>query len=80
VAQLELQVLGLIGRGSFASVFRAIWRGRCVALKVVQLPACAAGDGDDDLSFALQTREHMAVMEAVISATMSHPNVVQVRM
>jgi hypothetical protein len=77
VAPSELQILGLIGRGSFASVFRAIWRGRCVALKVVQLPASAAGDGDDDLS-ALQ-RERMAVMEAVISATMSHPNVVQVR-
>lgn len=78
-APAELQILTLIGRGSFASVFRAIWRGRCVALKVVQLPAVAGGDaGDDELSNALQTRERMAVMEAVVSVTMSHPNVVQV--
>lgn len=74
-APAELQVLALIGRGSFASVFRAIWRGRCVALKIVQLPACAGGD--DELG--AQTRERMAVMEAVVSVTMSHPNIVQVR-
>jgi len=74
----ELQILALIGRGSFASVFRAMWRGRCVALKVVQLPAGAAGDADSDLSTSLQARERMAVMEAVVSVTMSHPNIVQV--
>jgi hypothetical protein len=30
VASGDLQVLGLIGRGSFANVYRAVWRGRCV--------------------------------------------------
>jgi hypothetical protein len=75
--QSDIQIVVLIGRGSFASVYRAIWRGRCVALKVVQLPAVAGGD--DELGTAEQTRERMAVMEAVVSVTMSHPNVVQVR-
>ena len=50
-----------------------------MALKVVQLPAGAAGDADADLASAMQTRERMAVMEAVVSVTMSHPNIVQVR-
>jgi serine/threonine protein kinase len=78
-APAELQIITMIGRGSFASVYRAIWRGRCVALKVVQLPAVAGGESvNDELSSALQTRERMAVMEAVVSVTMSHPNVVQV--
>lgn len=76
-APAELQILTLIGRGSFASVYRAVWRGRCVALKVVQLPAGLA-DVDSDLSTALKARERMAVMEAVVSVTMSHPNIVQV--
>lgn len=47
-----------------------------MALKVVQLPACTSGD--KDLTNALQTTERMAVMEAVVSVTMSHPNIVQV--
>lgn len=36
-------------------------------------------EGASDLAAALQTREKMAVMEAVVSITMSHPNIVQVR-
>jgi hypothetical protein len=61
-------------------VYRAIWRGRCVAVKVVQLPAEAIDPGRDPCSdAALLTRERMAVMEAVVSITMSHPNIVQVR-
>jgi hypothetical protein len=61
-------------------VYRAIWRGRCIAVKVVQLPAEAIDPGRDPCSdAALLTRERMAVMETVVSITMSHPNIVQVR-
>jgi hypothetical protein len=48
-------------------------------VKVVQLPAEAIDPGGDPCGdAALLTRERMAVMEAVVSITMSHPNIVQV--
>ncbi|KAF8060547.1 D-xylose 1-dehydrogenase NADP(+) 2 [Scenedesmus sp. PABB004] len=100
----QLQLQELLGQGSCGCVYLATWRGKRVAVKVMQLPAnallgpqsgglCEAeaasssggGDGGAD---ALQRRRrarqlrcsppHMAIMEAVLSSTMSHPNVVQV--
>lgn len=35
-------------------------------------------EGTSGVAAALQTREKMAVMETVVSVTMSHPNIVQV--
>jgi hypothetical protein len=77
---VTFSALLLIVQTLTCSVYRAIWRGRCVAVKVVQLPAEAIEPGRDPCSDAvLLTRERMAVMEAVVSITMSHPNIVQVR-
>jgi hypothetical protein len=73
----QLQLLGIIGRGTFAMVYRALWRGCLVAVKVLHLPASGiSGQGEEDNR--LMSSERMAVMEAVISTNMSHPNIVQV--
>jgi hypothetical protein len=112
-AQQHLQLLELLGQGSFGSVFLALWRGKRVAVKVMQLPADALLDPGEQLSTEhpqqqeqgdrqqqqqpgpqteeeeslaerrrrLQrqkqqnSRPHMAIMEAVVSSAMSHPNV-----
>lgn len=106
-AQQQLQLQELLGQGSFGSVFLALWRGKRVAVKVMQLPASALLDPGEQLSTEhagqqsngqqqpqeesaaerrrrLQRQKqqnsapHMAIMEAVVSSTMCHPNVVQV--
>jgi predicted Ser/Thr protein kinase len=43
--QQQLQLHGVIGAGSFGVVYRATWRGVPAAVKVLQLPAAAAGVG-----------------------------------
>jgi hypothetical protein len=51
-------------------VYKGLWRGTVVAVKTMILPANMSG---------AEKREKMAVMEAAISSSLSHPNVVQVR-
>jgi serine/threonine protein kinase len=106
VAGQQLQLLELLGQGSFGSVFLAVWRGKRVAVKMMQLPASALLDPGDQLSTdhqlspgqqqqrphteaesvaerrrRLQRQKqqnsppHMAIMEAVVSSAMTHPNV-----
>ncbi|WIA35332.1 hypothetical protein OEZ86_003786 [Tetradesmus obliquus] len=74
-AQQPLRLQMMIGQGSFGSVYLGTWHGRRVAVKVMQLPANA-------LLGQLQPRSnsapHMAIMETVVSSTISHPNLVQV--
>lgn len=99
----QLQLTELLGQGSFGNVHLGVWRGKRVAVKIMQLPASAllgpiedcpfSSDGQQDNSAcqdgALPARQrlkrkqqnscpHMAIMETVVSSTMSHPNVVQV--
>jgi serine/threonine protein kinase len=78
----ELKLLQLVGQGTFGQVYKALWRRRCVAVKVLQLPATAGNsDASPWAGVARESshREKMAVMETVVSTTMSHPNIVQVR-
>jgi hypothetical protein len=51
-------------------VFKATWKGTVVAVKIMVLPSYMTGK---------EKREKMAVMETAISSSLSHPNVVQVR-
>jgi len=97
--QSPLQMVELLGQGSFGCVYLANWRGKRVAVKVMQLPANALLEPQhkelkqspnqqldaDELQRRRRARQvqqnsppHMAIMEAVVSSTMSHPNVVQV--
>ncbi|KAG2440276.1 hypothetical protein HXX76_004388 [Chlamydomonas incerta] len=65
---VSVQVLEPIGQGSFARVYKGIWQGSVVALKVLLLPASLSRD---------ERLQHIAVMEAAVSSGLSHPNLVQ---
>ncbi|GAX86359.1 hypothetical protein CEUSTIGMA_g13771.t1 [Chlamydomonas eustigma] len=66
--QDEVVYQELLGEGAFGKVFRGLWRGSSVAIKLMNLPASGSGD---------ERKERMAIMEAAISASLSHPNIVQ---
>ncbi|KAG2450347.1 hypothetical protein HYH02_004852 [Chlamydomonas schloesseri] len=63
----ELELKEMIGEGTFGKVFRGLWRGTEVAIKTIILPTNMSGK---------EKRERMAVMEAAISSSLAHPNVV----
>ncbi|KAG2453178.1 hypothetical protein HYH02_002502 [Chlamydomonas schloesseri] len=62
-----IRVFELLGSGAFGKVHKGIWRGTTVAVKTMILPANMTGQ---------EKREKMAVMEAAISSSLVHPNIV----
>ncbi|KAG2500646.1 hypothetical protein HYH03_001413 [Edaphochlamys debaryana] len=62
-----IQVFEILGTGAFGKVQKGLWRGTVVAVKTMILPANMTGQ---------QKREKMAVMEAAISSSLVHPNIV----
>ena len=53
----------------FGKVYKGLWQGQEVAVKSMVLPLTMLGT---------EKRECMAVMEAAISSSLRHPNIVQV--
>ncbi|KAJ9517261.1 hypothetical protein QJQ45_009127 [Haematococcus lacustris] len=66
--QDTIELVQAIGEGSYGKVYKALWQGSEVAVKTIMLPATMSGS---------QKREKMAIMEAAISSSLSHPNIVQ---
>ncbi|GAX83628.1 hypothetical protein CEUSTIGMA_g11052.t1 [Chlamydomonas eustigma] len=64
----QIQILEDLGSGAYGKVSKGIWRGREVAVKTMVLPTNMSSK---------ESRERMALMEAAISTTLSHPNIVQ---
>uniref|UniRef100_A0A061RD42 Kinase-like protein n=1 Tax=Tetraselmis sp. GSL018 TaxID=582737 RepID=A0A061RD42_9CHLO len=64
-----VQVQSIIGLGSHGKVFKGLWKGVTVAYKVIQHPGASLNQQEKF--------RQTAVMETAISASMSHPNVVQ---
>ena len=67
----RVKILELLACGGMSRVYRCMWRGSVVAQKVMILP-------DNPTSIEKRNKEeYRQAMEAAISASMSHPNVVQ---
>ncbi|GFR47096.1 hypothetical protein Agub_g8666 [Astrephomene gubernaculifera] len=64
----EVKLHEMLGEGTFGKVYRGVWRGTDVAVKTMVLPANMSG---------AEKREKMAIMEAAISSSLAHPNIVQ---
>jgi PAS domain-containing protein len=62
----DVQLGPLLGKGSYGRVYRAMWNGAPVAVKVIETP-CDKGPDD----------EPVAMFEADKGAGLSHPNIVQ---
>ncbi|KAG1675607.1 hypothetical protein FOA52_014195, partial [Chlamydomonas sp. UWO 241] len=66
--EVKIDETQLLGEGAFGKVYKGVWHGTEVAIKTIVLPSNMSG---------IQKHEHMAIMEAAISTSMSHPNIVQ---
>ncbi len=62
----DLQITALLGEGGFAKVFRGLWRGLVVGVKVV------CDDGKND-KMVMKNAHEIAILSAL-----SHPNIMQV--
>ncbi|KXZ48633.1 hypothetical protein GPECTOR_26g536 [Gonium pectorale] len=63
----HLTILEVIGQGGFGVVYKGQWKGLNVAVKTITFQDRVAGG---------EKAQHRAILEAAISSSLSHPNVV----
>eukprot|EP00440_Ansanella_granifera_P041370 gb/GFBE01044861.1/.p1 GENE.gb/GFBE01044861.1/~~gb/GFBE01044861.1/.p1 ORF type:complete len:878 (+),score=165.67 gb/GFBE01044861.1/:1-2634(+) len=63
----DVRLIRLVGQGSFGSVYFSLWSGAAVAVKIIKSEAKSEEEASED-------KHHF---EAVLSASISHPNLVQ---
>ena len=76
----DIKMMEIIGRGGFGSVFKAFWRGKICAVKVLEHGEDLMGFSDPkskEKADADASGRRAALMEGAISTTINHPNVVQ---
>jgi len=70
----------LIGRGAYGRVYRGSWNGNTVAVKVMETTENIANPGESPPSSEIAKEEEeggaRGLFEAVLSSSLSHPNVV----
>ncbi|GAX77878.1 hypothetical protein CEUSTIGMA_g5320.t1 [Chlamydomonas eustigma] len=64
----NIEIMEMLGQGSFGKVYKGIWRGTVVAIKSMVFSKQMSN---------VEKHERMAIMEAAISSSLSHPNIVQ---
>ncbi|KAG2440195.1 hypothetical protein HXX76_004307 [Chlamydomonas incerta] len=63
----HLRILEVIGQGGFGVVYKGQWKGLNVAVKTITFQDRVAGG---------EKAQHRAILEAAISSSLAHPNVV----
>lgn len=72
----DLKMMEVIGRGGFGSVYKAFWRGKLVAVKVLEHGDEFVGCADNNRERQLDTSgRRAALLEGAMTSTISHPNV-----
>jgi hypothetical protein len=72
----DVKMLEIIGCGAYGAVYKAFWRGRLVAVKVLEHgQEMVGGSSAQEVKDANSRRA--ALLEGAMTSTLDHPNVVQ---
>jgi serine/threonine protein kinase len=78
---LGLKLMELVGRGAFSSVYRGVWKGQTVAVKIIEDDL----EEDEQLldgsyqNAECSTSSQAALREAVLLSSLKSPHIVEVR-
>ncbi len=73
--RLQVEVKGMLGKGSWGTVYLATWRGLSVALKTLVFELIDGDSKSGSLAAGHKAYEQ-ALLETAVAASVDHPNVV----